>query len=526
MIDQVKIFVSHHHSPDEDRFTDQLVRDLQAAGADVWVDNDITSGNFVAKISAAMTDRQWLVLVMTPAALRSHWVQEEVDAALHEVQAGRMRDVIPIVMEPCNDREIPLLWRTLQRYDASRDYAAAVAGVVRAIGLSAAPPSQSEQVRPPIRRTTVPVAALPPSLDGPAMAGTDGRENPQGGHKQARWRLALYAATAIVLVFASTAALLRVINPGSGASPQTTPGTSGTSGVTEYPLPHALSEPDALVAGPDSNLWFTEFGASKIGRITPQGAITEFPLPTPNSHPLGLVVGSSGIVWFAEFDGNKIGRYGPNSQFAEYPVPTPQAEPDSIVFGPDGRLWFTEYTGNKIGHLLGNGHIEEFPVPTRDSHPAAIVLGPDGNLWFTERQAGKVARLNPNGSFKEFPLQNPNSLPNGLILGPDGNFWFTEIQTNKLGTITTKGAIHELALPPPNVFPTVIIVGPDNNLWFTERGTNKIARMTLSGKKTEFSIPTADSYPLGLAPGPDGAVWFAEFDGNKIGRIVPPNDGA
>jgi hypothetical protein len=35
----VRVFVSHHHSADEDRVTAQLVRDLHAVDADVWVDD-------------------------------------------------------------------------------------------------------------------------------------------------------------------------------------------------------------------------------------------------------------------------------------------------------------------------------------------------------------------------------------------------------------------------------------------------------------------------------------------------------
>jgi hypothetical protein len=38
MADQVRVFVSHHHSPEEDTFTARLVADLEAAGPDVWVD--------------------------------------------------------------------------------------------------------------------------------------------------------------------------------------------------------------------------------------------------------------------------------------------------------------------------------------------------------------------------------------------------------------------------------------------------------------------------------------------------------
>jgi hypothetical protein len=37
MPDQVRVFVSHHHSPEEDVFTDRLVSDLEAAGAGLHV---------------------------------------------------------------------------------------------------------------------------------------------------------------------------------------------------------------------------------------------------------------------------------------------------------------------------------------------------------------------------------------------------------------------------------------------------------------------------------------------------------
>src|SRR5689334_1168270 len=99
MADQVRIFVSHHHSPEEDALTGRLVADLEAAGADVWVDTaGISAGSFVAKISEGLAGRQWVVVVMTPAALASEWVRAEVEAGLVEYHARRMLGVIPLVM--------------------------------------------------------------------------------------------------------------------------------------------------------------------------------------------------------------------------------------------------------------------------------------------------------------------------------------------------------------------------------------------------------------------------------------------
>lgn len=152
MADQVRVFVSHHHSTEEDAFTSRLVADLDAAGADVWVDDQrITSDDFIKKINEGLAGRQWLVLVMTPAALRSSWVQAEVNAALNQVRKGHMVGVVPILAQACDDEDIPPLLDALHRYDATHDYAPARDGLLRAVGLSiptvptAMQPSESVQ---------------------------------------------------------------------------------------------------------------------------------------------------------------------------------------------------------------------------------------------------------------------------------------------------------------------------------------------------------------------------------------------
>ena len=137
MPEQVRVFVSHHHSPEEDAFTARLVADLEAAGADVWVDiSGITSDDFVKKINEGLASRQWLVLVMTPDALRSPWVQSEVNAALLQVRQGRMLGVILRVAQPCNDADVPPLWSILNRYGTSREYENARGRLFAAVGLT------------------------------------------------------------------------------------------------------------------------------------------------------------------------------------------------------------------------------------------------------------------------------------------------------------------------------------------------------------------------------------------------------
>src|SRR5258708_12067255 len=79
---------------------------------------------------------------------------------------------------------------------------------------------------------------------------------------------------------------------------------------------------ESIAPGPDGNLWFTEFWANRIGRMTPSGALTEFPIPTPESAPRGIVAGPDGNVWFVESAnlGSAIARVTTKGVVTEFPL--------------------------------------------------------------------------------------------------------------------------------------------------------------------------------------------------------------
>jgi hypothetical protein len=130
-----KVFVSHSHS--DDTFTNRLVDDLRQAGATVWMDNtDLGAGNFQQRISEALADCDWFVLVLTRAALASQWVRQEVDAANRLKHYGQMRDLIFIQAEPLEQRELPPLWGVFNIFDATTDYAAALNRALKAVGVA------------------------------------------------------------------------------------------------------------------------------------------------------------------------------------------------------------------------------------------------------------------------------------------------------------------------------------------------------------------------------------------------------
>src|SRR5262249_42929171 len=119
--------------------------------------------------------------------------------------------------------------------------------------------------------------------------------------------------------------------------------------VTQFALPNADSGPRGITAGPDGALWFTEFFADKIGRISTAGRITEIQVP-PHSGPLEIIAASDGRLYFTEFSRNRIGRMTTTGALAELASDmSPHASPSGLAFGPDGALWFTEFLGGRIG---------------------------------------------------------------------------------------------------------------------------------------------------------------------------------
>ncbi len=131
-----KIFVSHSHV--DEAFAERLVADLRAAGADAWLDKtDLGAGDFQERISAALGNCEWLVLVLTRNALTSQWVRHEVNAAIILKHAKQIRELIFIQAGPLEYSELPALWRVFNVFDAIADYSSALDRVVNEVGVVA-----------------------------------------------------------------------------------------------------------------------------------------------------------------------------------------------------------------------------------------------------------------------------------------------------------------------------------------------------------------------------------------------------
>jgi virginiamycin B lyase len=262
----------------------------------------------------------------------------------------------------------------------------------------------------------------------------------------------------------------------------------------------------------------------------PPVTFTRYGLPSAG---FGIATGADGALWFTEYGAYKIGRITTEGLIAEYWT---SGAPYSIVAGPDGGLWFTENGPNGIGRISTDGTITQYSIPCCGV-PNTIAAGSDGALWFTEGRSNRIGRITTDGTVTEYPLPNPDARSShGITVGPDGALWFSEDipgapdptgynAINKIGRIATTGEVTDYALPPSPVYQGVfsIAAGSDGAMWFTEYYYGNIGRINMDGVVTEYGLASF-GFPAAIAAGPDGALWFTESSDNDpistIGRIT------
>ena len=276
------------------------------------------------------------------------------------------------------------------------------------------------------------------------------------------WLVGVFSAFALVLGLPSSA--IAVSSPG----------------ITEFPIPTADSVPLGIAAGPDGNVWFTEFGGNRIGRITPSGTITEFPLLTAYSYPYGIAAGADGNLWFTEQNGNRIGRITPSGTITEFPIPTANSVPYGIAAGADGNVWFTEYNGNKIGRI---GLV-------------APAITSAAGVTFTAGQAGSFT-VTTTGFPSVSISAGGGVLPPGVSFTDNGDGTATLSGTPAAGT----GGSYKLTLTASNGVPpaatqafTLTVIGPP-----ASTGPPAITGTLKAGSRLSCSTGTWTNSPTGYA---------------------------
>ncbi len=129
-----KVFISHA-SKDKD-FVDRLVSDLAAQGVPVWYDKlDVRLGDSIpGKINSGISEAKYFLIVLSPAAVESKWVREEMNAALMRQVASAGTFLLTVLVEDC---DIPPLLDHRRFADFRGDYEAGLEELLEVFGRDA-----------------------------------------------------------------------------------------------------------------------------------------------------------------------------------------------------------------------------------------------------------------------------------------------------------------------------------------------------------------------------------------------------
>lgn len=125
----MKVFLSYSHHDRE--LAQQLVGQLEAAGFPVWDPaREILPGdNWAAELGKALAEADAMVMLVSPEALASDWMQHEIEFALgSERLQGRL---VPVLVKPT--AELPWIFKKLQLVEVKGGSSSMADSVIKAL---------------------------------------------------------------------------------------------------------------------------------------------------------------------------------------------------------------------------------------------------------------------------------------------------------------------------------------------------------------------------------------------------------
>lgn len=218
-----------------------LAGDLKAGGASVWVDQrDLAPGTrWDAAIQSALSAAGRILVVLSPAAVRSTNVMDEVSFALDEGKT-----VIPIIYQEC---VIPFRLRRLQHVDFRHDYDGALKSLLKTLtdrDSAAGPEVSSDEKFDRPRRRDASTGVSAPSTRGSLPI----------------TKIAFAVGILLVVVLAVVMMQQRArVSSGDGGS--TSPDASGSPTSKDLATGSAAAQPVRLstLRGHTGKIWSTSF---------------------------------------------------------------------------------------------------------------------------------------------------------------------------------------------------------------------------------------------------------------------------
>jgi len=303
--------------------------------------------------------------------------------------------------------------------------------------------------------------------------------------------------------------------------------------IANYTVPTSNSVPNAIVVGLNHKLWFTEYGAGKIGEFDELiKNFTEYSIPEAAATPATLTFYGQDQVWFTDQNPSFPSVWMFNTTSHGFRRLLTNATNSSPVFvladQMTGSIWFTDTTAAYLGEInTATLQVSKFTAPAAFSGPVEIAQqNASSFLWVTEI-SGKIARFDKiSKTFQEYTPSVPLSYPVGIVVDKEGGVWVSEHGGSSIAEYvpsnsTWKKYPTSQGVAPPGTGPATLAIDSLGRLWFAEHYANEIGRLdSTTGGMEEFRILVPGAYSLLNSLDPSGNFWFAEADGNSIGMIA------
>ena len=274
-------------------------------------------------------------------------------------------------------------------------------------------------------------------------------------------------------------------------------------------------------------MWFTEFVADAIGRVSPDGTLHEVMLNTPagvgqpgiGAGPQKIVTGPDRNLWFANQFAPYLSRFSARTrELTNFTLP---ASASGLTVGADDNLWFTVASRNTIHRMLSRAPftLTSFAIP-QGTGPGEIITGPHDNLWFLmahdAANGSFIARLNPtSGAFAFFDYAPDQAQDyshfSAITAGRDKRLWIAGGRANPIITLKTAGSdaairssLHDFDRPTPHSTPTGITSIPRSSRTAT-RDVTLSGCFRANAASTRARPPSVAPPPPPLAPTPSPA---------------------
>lgn len=272
-----------------------------------------------------------------------------------------------------------------------------------------------------------------------------------------------------------------------------------------------------IAAGFSTHVWLAQSGTGgSVLRVDFNGSYDKITMPSKLAPPVALTAGPNGDMWVSEW-GGKIGEIKmPDGPIREFRLAGPDIDAISLAMGPDGNLWFVARDGGAVGKMTSSGATTEYQ-PHLMNLGAAIAAGPSGDLWFCglasgprPRGTGIVGKISPAGAITEYPVRVASGLPFRLAIGADGDVWVAVNDSQRDGHIvrvTPSGSMTAFAVAGD---PRDIVADGPDKIDFTIDNAPSFGEITLDGHVSTIPLPGGPgARATSVAVTPNGDEWFA-----------------